>query len=85
MAQALNTATGNLKKVYAMTEEELKQLDAEVKKARFTLSQKAGALHDLIEDRLPADYKEIPAYAEETYKACLIWDELNQKLIAAKK
>jgi len=68
-----------------MTEEEIKELDGAVKKARYVLSQKAGDLHDLIEDRLPADYKEIPAYAEATFKACQAWDELNQKLIAAKK
>lgn len=68
----------------SMTEEEIKALEADVKKARFTLSQKAGALHDLIEDRLPADYKEIPAYAEATFQACALWDELNQKLIEAK-
>lgn len=63
-----------------MTEQEIKELEAAVKKARFVLSQKAGALHDLIEDRLPADYKDIPAYAEATFKACQTWDELNQKL-----
>lgn len=68
-----------------MTEGDIKALNAEVKKARFVLSQKAGALHDLIEDRLPSDYKEIPAYAEATFSACKIWDELNQKLIAATK
>ena len=68
-----------------MTEEEIKELDSAVKKARYVLSQKAGDLHDLIEDRLPADYKEIPAYAEATFKACQVWDELNQKLIAAKQ
>lgn len=67
-----------------MTAEELKELDAQVKKARFVLSQKAGALHDLIEDRLPADYLEIPAYAEEAFLACKAWDELNKKLIANK-
>ncbi len=68
-----------------MTEEEIKELDSAVKKARYVLSQKAGELHDLIEDRLPADYKEIPAYAEAAFKACQVWDELNQKLIAARK
>jgi len=67
-----------------MTAEEIKELDAKVRKARFVLSQKAGALHDLIEDRLPADYLEIPAYAEETFLACKAWDELNKKLIENK-
>jgi len=68
-----------------MTPEEIKELDAQVKKARFVLSQKAGALHDLIEDRLPVDYMEIPAYAEAAFESCKVWDELNKKLIEAKK
>ncbi len=68
-----------------MTSEEIKELEAKVKKARFILSQKAGELHDLIEDRLPADYAEIPSYAEATFQACKEWDELNRKLIESKK
>jgi len=68
-----------------MTAEEIKELDGQVKKARFILSQKAGALHDLIEDRLPADYMEIPPYAEDAFLACKAWDELNKKLIESKK
>jgi hypothetical protein len=68
-----------------MTEERLKELEQAVKKARFVLSQKAGALHDLIEDRLPADYAEIPEYAEATYKACHEWDKLSKQLKEAKK
>jgi len=68
-----------------MTLEEIKEIEKAVTKARFTLSQKAGALHDLIEDRLPVDYMEIPEYAEATFEACKKWDELNRKLIACKK
>ena len=68
-----------------MTEEQIKELEKAVSKARFVLSQKAGNLHDLIEDRLPADYREIPEYAEEAFKACQKWDELNQQLINVKK
>ena len=68
-----------------MTEDELNELESAVKKARFVLSQKAADLHDLIEDRLPAAYKEIPIYAEATFRACQHWDELNQRLIAVKK
>jgi Protein of unknown function (DUF683). len=75
----------NLKKEINMTEEQLKELELAVKKARFALSQKAGALHDLIEDRLPVDYAEIPEYAEAAYKACQEWDKLNQQLIEAKR
>jgi hypothetical protein len=68
-----------------MTQEEIKEIEKAVTKARFVLSQKAGALHDLIEDRLPVDYMEIPEYAEATFKACQAWDELNKKLAASKK
>jgi hypothetical protein len=68
-----------------MTETEIKDLEKAISKARFVLSQKASALHDLIEDRLPSDYKEIMAYAESTYKACHEWDVLNQQLVVAKK
>ena len=68
-----------------MTEEQIKELEKQVSKARFKLGQKAGALHDLIEDRLPADYREILAYADAAYLSCEVWDKLNQELIKAKK
>ena len=68
-----------------MTAEEIKNLEKEVSKARFILSQKASQLHDLIEDRLPASYNEIPGLAEATYNACKYWDELNKQLDSAKK
>ncbi len=68
-----------------MTEKQIKEVEKAVSKARFVLSQKAGDLHDLIEDRLPADYREIPEYAEAAFKACQMWDELNQQLIKSKK
>jgi hypothetical protein len=68
-----------------MTAEEIRTLEKEVSKARFTLSQKASELHDLIEDRLPVSYAEIPSHAEATYNACKHWDELNKQLIEAKK
>lgn len=68
-----------------MSEEQIKELEKQVSKARFRLSQKASELHDLIEDRLPADYIEIPSYAEATYRACMEWDKLNKALLKAKK
>ena len=68
-----------------MTEEQIKDLAKQVSKARFQLGQKASELHDLIEDRLPADYREIPAYADATFRACEIWDKLNQELLKAAK
>ena len=68
-----------------MTLEELKALEKEVSKARFTLSQKASELHDLIEDRLPVAFEEIPILAQATYDACKHWDGLNRTLQENKK
>jgi hypothetical protein len=53
-----------------MTEEQIKELEKKVSKARFKLGQKAGVLHDLIEDRLPGDYREIPGTADAAFLAC---------------
>lgn len=66
-----------------MTEAELKELQKAVNKAKRIASERAGELHDLIEDRLPAAYAEIPALAEATYAACKSWSELNASCLAA--
>ena len=42
-----------------MNEDELKDLDNEVKKLKRIASEWASQLHDLVEDRLPAGYEEI--------------------------
>jgi hypothetical protein len=68
-----------------MTEEELKDLDKEVKKLKRVATDWAGQMHDLVEERLPAGYKEIPGLAQSTYDACQAWAEANAKLIAAQK
>jgi hypothetical protein len=68
-----------------MTEEELKALDKEVKKLKRISSEWASQLHDLVEDKLPAGYKEIPGIAQSTYDACQAWAEANAKLNAAQK
>ncbi len=68
-----------------MDAEEIKYLEKEVSKARFALSQKAGQLHDLVEDRLPNSFEEIPILADETYQACKQWDILNKQLTEAQK
>ncbi len=68
-----------------MTEDELKALDKEVKKLKRVASEWAGQLHDLVEERLPAAYKEIPGIAQSTYDACQAWVEANARLAAAQK
>jgi hypothetical protein len=62
-----------------MTEEELKQLNKATRKAKRIASEKAMELHDLVEDRLPAAYEDLPAIAEETYAACKAWAEAEQQ------
>jgi len=68
-----------------MTEEELKDLDKEVKKLKRQASEWASQLHDLVEDKLPAGYEEIPGIAESTYDACKAWADASARLAAAQK
>ncbi|OIR13776.1 hypothetical protein GALL_49110 [mine drainage metagenome] len=68
-----------------MTEEELKALDKEVKKLKRIASEWASQLHDLVEDKLPAGYQEIPGIAQSTYDACRAWAEASARLNAAQK
>lgn len=66
-----------------MSEEELKELEREVKKLKRVASEWASQLHDLVEDRLPAAYAEIPSIAQATFDACKAWAEANARLEAA--
>lgn len=68
-----------------MNEDELKDLDKEVKKLKRMASEWASQLHDLVEDRLPAGYQEIPGIAQSTYDACKAWADANARLNAAQK
>ena len=66
-----------------MNPEHLKELEKASKKAKRLASEKAGELHDLIEDRLPAAYAELPALAQATYDACKTWAETEAAYQAA--
>ena len=66
-----------------MTEDELKALEKEVKKRKRIASEKAGDLHDLVEDRLPAAYEEIHEISQITYDACKAWKDATDQLKAA--
>lgn len=68
-----------------MDEVELKALQKAVRRAKRIASEKAGALHDLVEDGLPGAYRELPELARETYDACLAWDEARASLQTAEK
>lgn len=68
-----------------MTPEELQALEKEVAKAKRIASEWASKMHDLVEDRLPAAYEEIPALAQSTLEACKVWAEATAKLKQATK
>jgi hypothetical protein len=63
-----------------MTDEELKALNKAVKKAKRIASERASELHDLVEDRLPAAFEEIPTIAQATYDACEAWADASARL-----
>lgn len=65
-----------------MSDEELKSLDREVKKQKRIAGEWAAQLHDLVEERLPAGYQEIPGIARSTYDACKAWADAVQRLTA---
>jgi hypothetical protein len=66
-----------------MTEDEIKALEKAAKKAKRIATERAGELHDLIEDRLPAGYEDLPAMAQATYDACREWAAAQARLEAA--
>ncbi len=62
-----------------MTVDELKALQKASRKAKRIATERAGELHDLVEDRLPAAYQEIPAIAQAAYEACQDWAEADAR------
>jgi hypothetical protein len=66
-----------------MSPEELQTMLKAVKRAKRIATEKAGELHDLVEDRLPAAYAEIPAVAQATYDACQAWAQAEAAYRAA--
>jgi hypothetical protein len=65
-----------------MTDEEFKALEKEVRKLKRIAAERASELHDLVEDRLPAAYDDIPVIAQSTYDACKAWADANARLQA---
>ena len=66
-----------------MTPEELKSMQKAARKAKRIATERAGELHDLVEDRLPAAFEEIPEVAQQTYDACKAWAEAEAAFKAA--
>jgi hypothetical protein len=68
-----------------MSEDELRELEKEVKKLKRIASEWAGQMHDLVEERLPAAYEEIPSLAQSTYDACRAWADAHTRLTTLQK
>lgn len=66
-----------------MDELQLQQLQKAVRRAKRIANERAAELHDLVEERLPQAFEEIPVIAKTCYEACLEWSQLNQQLEAA--
>lgn len=63
-----------------MDENERALLEKEVRRLKRIASEWAGQLHDLVEDRLPAGYAELPGIAQSTYEACVAWADASKRL-----
>ena len=68
-----------------MSDDELKELDREVRKLKRVAGEWAARMHDLVEERLPAAYDEIPALSQSTYDACKAWADANTRLTILQK
>lgn len=68
-----------------MDAEGLKVLEKDVKKHKRIANEWASQLHDLVEDRLPADFEQIHDLAQSTYDACKAWKEAVDRLQTAQQ
>ena len=68
-----------------MSETDLRELDKEVKKLKRIAGEWAARMHDLVEERLPGAYEEIPGLAQSTYDACKAWHDANLRLTTLSK
>ncbi|SEQ47312.1 Rop-like [Amphritea atlantica] len=66
-----------------MTDEALKDLQKNARKAKRIATEWASQMHDLVEDQLWTDYERLPELADKTLAACQAWKEAQEKLEAA--
>lgn len=65
-----------------VTSEDLKTLQKDVRKKKRIATEKAAAVHDLVEDRLWTDYEELLELSQQTVSACKDWSEATKALAA---
>jgi hypothetical protein len=66
-----------------MTDDELKKLQKEARKAKRIATEFASQVHDVVEDSLWTEYESLPELAQKTVDACLAWKDAQAKLDAA--
>jgi hypothetical protein len=66
-------------------EDQLKALKKDAAKKKRIASEWASKLHDLVEDRLPAGYSELPEMSAATYEACAEWAAAEQAYQSAQQ
>lgn len=66
-----------------MTDDAMKALQKDARRAKRIATEWASQMHDLVEDQLWTDYERLPELAEKTLAACLVWKEAQAKLDAA--
>lgn len=59
---------------------EREALDKEVRRLKRIAGEWASRLHDLVEDRLPAAYAELPELSQSTHAACKAWSDASARL-----
>jgi hypothetical protein len=68
-----------------MTEERTQGTRPGSEEAETYRQRVGGELHDLVEDRLPAGWQELPEISQATLTACQAWAVANARLQAAQK
>ncbi|WP_299200605.1 CCE_0567 family metalloprotein [uncultured Amphritea sp.] len=68
-----------------MTDDALKGLQKDARKAKRIATEWASQMHDLVEDQLWTDYERLPELADKTLAACLAWKEAQEKLDAVQQ
>lgn len=62
--------------------DDVRKLEKDVKRTKRIATEWASQLHDLVEDRLPAGYEDLPQIAQRTYEACEAWRKAVEALEA---
>jgi len=66
-----------------MEEDRFRDLRKRVRRTKRIATERAAQLHDLVEERLPQAYEEIPSLAQACYESCVDWARASAALAEA--